>query len=353
MRKSVIFVVVLMLLAFIVSGCGGQSDKKEGTSGKQDQVIKLKMADSFPANHLISKEVAKYFIARVEELSKGKVKIEYFPAEQMGKLKDLMDMCSQGAVDMAYIPTSFLTGKLPLNSVIILPFYTTSQEGSTIMWKMVNGGILADEYKKYNLRPLFTCTTAQYDVGTAKKPIRSIDDLKGMKLKASGGIYEQIGRLAGANPVSISPNETYEAIQRGTVEGAFLSLYSVDGYKLNEIEKYHTYGAAFGGYPNVYAINEKVWQGLPKDVQDIIQKAGEDTVKHGSEVIDKSQEEFAQKFEKEGMQIYRLTPEDKKVWGEKIKGIKDIWINEMEGKGLPGKKVYDEFEKLCKEVVKQ
>lgn len=353
LKKSVLIVAILIFFSFVITGCGGQqAEETENTNNSNEKtVIKLKMADSFPTNHLISKGVAVYFKDRVEELTEGRVEIEYYPAEQLGKLNDLLDLCSQGATDISYIPTSFLTGKLPLNSVIILPFWTTAQEGSSIYWEMVNG-ILAEEYKKYNIKPIFICMTAQYDIGTTKKPIRSLDDLKGLTLKSSGGIYEKIHRLAGANPVSISPNELYEGMQRGIVEGAFLSFYSVDGYRLNELEKYHTYGASFGGYPNVYAINEDTWQSLPEDIQNAILQAGEDTVKHGAGVIDESQETFAKKFEEEGMEIYRLTPEEQKQWREKVMPIKDIWIKDMEEKGLDGKAVFDEFERLCNKYVK-
>lgn len=359
MKKFLRLLAAAALFAFVAllaAGCGGQKaaeEKKEQPQAKQEaqQEIKLKMADSFPVTHLFSADIAKFFIKRTEELTNGKVKIEYYPAEQLGKLKDLLNLTSQGVADIAYVAPTFLAGQLPLNTVMVLPNYTTAKEGSAIYHRLA-GSVLMDEFKKYGVRPIFVYTTPQYDVGTVKKQIKSPGDLKGMKIKTSGGIYDKIAQKYGVTPVVVPSPEIYEATQRGIVEGNFLSYVSVKGYRVYELEKYHTLGAAFGGYPVAYVINEKTWEKLPADIQKALLQAGEETSKHAGEVIDKQQEELAVEFEKQGMVIYRLTPEEQKKWREPLKGIENEWIQDMEKKGLPGKKVYEEFEKVCKEIVK-
>lgn len=355
MKKPVFFAAALIFAAFLLSGCGGQKQAAAPGGGGQQpakqEVITLKMSDYFPVTHLFSTECAKFFIDKVHEYTNGKVKIEYYPAEQLGKLVDQLKLTSQGVIDIGIAPASFIAGQLPLNTVIILPEWTTATQGSAIYNKLVKG-VLMPEFEKYGVRPVFAYTTPQYDVGTVKKPVTKPEDLKGMKLKTSGGLYDKIAQRYGVTPVVVPSPEIYESTQRGIVEGNFLSYVSVKGYRVDELEKYHTLGGSFGGFPELYVINEKKWQSLPKDVQEAILKAGEEASKHAGEVIDRDQERLAKEFEQKGMKIHRITPEEKKVWMEPLKGIEQEWIKDMEAKGLPGKAVYEEFHKLCQEIAK-
>ncbi|MQL51764.1 hypothetical protein GFC01_05705 [Desulfofundulus thermobenzoicus] len=354
MKKVVYFLCAIFLLAIILAGCGGQKQATTGgATGQQsgDKTITLKMSDYYPVTHIASSDLAKFFIDRVEKLTNGKVKIEYYPAEQLGKLKDQLNLTSQGVVDIGLAPASFLAGQLPLNTVMILPEWVTARQGSEVYNKLSKGSLM-QEFQKYGVRPVFVYTFPQYDVGTVKKPIKSPEDLKGMKLKTSGGLFDKIAQRYGVTPVVVPSPEIYESTQRGVVEGNILNLVSTKSYRANELEKYHTFGAALGGYPAAYVINEKAWQKLPEDVQKALIQAGDEASKHAGEVFDAEQEKLAKEFEQQGMTIYRLTDADREVWRKPLQGLEKEWIDEMEGKGLPGKQVYEEFHKLCQQTAK-
>ncbi|MGQ9825118.1 MAG: TRAP transporter substrate-binding protein [Desulfotomaculales bacterium] len=352
MRKLSYLLGIFLVLALATVGCSGKgTTPSTGEQPGKQEVITLKLADSVPVTHTNSAVVAKFFIKRIEELTNGRVKIEYYPAEQLGKQKDLLNMCSQGITDIAMVAPSFLAGQLSLNTVMILPFYSTATEGTAIYMRLNASGLLADEFKKYNVRPIIVHTTPQYDIVTVKKQIKSPSDLKGMKIKTSGGIYNKIAEKYGIVPVEVPSPETYEATQRGIVEGVLFSYPAIKSYRLNELAKYVTFGASFGGYPCVYVMNEQKFQSLPEDIRKALTQVGEETSKVAGEAWDKEEEKLLKEFEQQGLVIYRLSPEEKGKWKEYIKGIDQIWIEDMEKKGLPGKKVYEEFEKACKEGV--
>lgn len=362
MKRIFTLLGILLVMALVMAGCG--TNDKANSTGEQpakqpdnqeakQEVITLKLADSVPITHVNSKVVAKYFIERVDELTNGRVKIEYFGAEQLGKQKDLLNLNSQGIADIALLAPSYLSGQLPLNSVMILPFYSSAVEGTEVYKRLKATGLLDEEFKKYGLMPLFVHTTPPYDVVTTKKPIKSPNDLKGMKLHASGGIYNEIATKYGVTPVSVASPEMYEATQRGVVEGAFLSYPAVKSYKLNELVKYLTYGASFGGYPVVYTVNEQKWQSLPEDIQKALTQAGEDTAKVAGEAWDQKETEVLKEFEQQGLEIYKLSSEEKEKWKEPMKTVGQEWTDDMEKKGLPGKKVFEEFVKAVNEVQKK
>jgi len=321
-------------------------------TARGQEVIKLKMVHSFPVAHLGNQSVL-YFIERAEKLTNNRVKIENYPAEQLGKLKDFLNLCSQGIADIAYVAPAFYAGQLPLNTVMILPFFTTAVEGTEIYNRLLDTSPeLKQEFMKYGTRPLLVAASNQYDIGTVKKPVRSPGDLKGLKLKTSGGTYDKIAQQYGINGVTIPSPEIYEATQRGIIEGNILSLPSVKGYRLNELEKYHTLGARMGGFPWPYLVNEKKWQKIPGDIQKALLAAAKDYNTYLSEHWDQESLKLAEEFEKEGMTFYRITSTDRARWDAPLKGIDEIWIQDMEKKGLPGKKVFMEFKKICQEVAK-
>ncbi len=324
----------------------------ETQTAQGQEAIKLKIADSFPVTHPGHYSVL-YFIERIDKLTHGRVKIDYFPAEQLGKLKDYLNLCSQGIADIAYVPPSFYAGQLPLNTVGILPLYTSGIHGTEIYNRLINTvPDLTQEILRYGMRPLFVTLGDQYDIGTVRKPVRSPEDLKGLKLKTSGGLFDKIAKQYGIIGVTVASPEVYEATQRGIVEGNILTYPSVKAYRLNELEKFHTYGARMGGFPWLYMMNEKRWQKLPSEIQKALMIAAKDYNKHFSENWHNEGIRLVEEFEKAGMMIYRIQPKDRAKWEAPLKGIEEVWIQDMEKKGLPGRKVFAEFQKICQEVVK-
>jgi len=359
LKKSLSFfsLILALIMTLALIGCGG-GDKNaaketpaKATSDNTPTVV-LKYAHSFPVGHA-SYETIQFFGKRVEEISKGKVKIEVYPAEQLGKLKDLLNLCSQGIADIAYVPPSFYAGQVSLSTVMILPFYTTAKEGTEIFNRLVKDcPEISQEYLKYGVRFLYGNTTPQYDVGTVKKPVQTPEDLKGLKLKTSGGLFDKIAVRYGIQAVTVASPEVYEATQRGITEGNIFSYASIKGYRVNELQKFHTLGLRMGGYPLAYVINDKKWQSLSDDAKKALEQAGQETNKMHSERWDKDTEVLAAEFAKAGMTIYRIKPEDRAKWEAPLKGIENEWVQEMEKKGLPAKKVCDTFMKICKEVAK-
>jgi TRAP-type C4-dicarboxylate transport system substrate-binding protein len=342
MKKGSILILVFALLASL--------QMPQVSYGQE--VVTLKMGDSFPIGHA-SHETAKFFIKRVEALIGNKVKIEYYPAEQMGKLKDYLNLCGSGILDMAYVPASFYAGQIPLNTVMILPYWTTAVEGGKIYQRIIETTPeLTGEFMKYKVRPFMITCTSQLDVGTVKKAVRSPEDLKGMKLKTSGGLFDKIAIQYGVISVTIASPESYEAVQRGVVEGAIFAYPSAKGYRMNELEKYYTFGARMGGFPFVYVFNDKKWKTLSKDIQNALTAAARDYADYSGKEWDKQHIMLAEQFEKEGMTIYRIRAEERAKWDAPLKGIDEVWIKDLERRGLSGREVFESFKSASKEFVK-
>lgn len=342
MKKFIVLAVILTLMVIPISGMAASKDK----------VYTLKVADPFPIKHPLNK-IAKYFMAEAEKASNGRIKFKYYPAQQLGKLKDLLKITQQGMTDIAYVGMSFFPAQFNLNLVMNLPYYTSAAEGSQIYLKLLKTSPeIQKEWDKNKVRPLFLGVTNQYDVGSINRPFNSPADLKGLRVRVAGGLFETIAKRYGMVPITMASNEIYEALQRGILDGTVLTLPSVRGYRLNEMEKYHTLGMRLGGFVGGYAISLKSYRKLPPELQKALDDAGLKTTFYFAKVWDGMVDKLVAAFEKGGMKFTKITPEMRAEWDAPLKGLEEEWIKKLEAKGLPARKVFNQFEAIAKEIVK-
>ena len=137
----------------------------------QAQPIKFRVGDSFPNGHYIPKSATIPFFDEVKRLTNGAIEYEYYPAEQLGKAKDMLALTLAGVVDIAYVAPSFVGDKMPLAAVAELPLsFSTSCAGTAAYWKIAQDGGILDkkEFKPLGVRVLFTLVLPPYQVFFAK-----------------------------------------------------------------------------------------------------------------------------------------------------------------------------------------
>lgn len=354
-KKILLLVLLVFFTLMVVGGCG--SEKKEGKSAsapaekQTEEKITLKFASPFPATHTLVIDGDQYFIKRVQELTKERVEFKYYPAEQLGKAKDLLDLVSAGTADIAHIPVVYVSGKAPLSGALELPGLFNNLIVANKAALELTDHFYELEYKKLGVKPLAVFVEAgMYDVHTVKKPIKSIKDLKGLKIRVAGGAMEEVATYVGAMPVTLPSMELYETLQRGIVDGLFFPHLNCEPYKLNEILKYATVGANFGSTSGLFGMNEASWRKLPEDVQKAIIKAARESIIHLSEVLQAKEESAIKKAEQQGKVMYYLTSEEQKEWADFLKPTQEKWVKTMEQRGLPAQQVVEMYRKALKEA---
>jgi TRAP-type C4-dicarboxylate transport system substrate-binding protein len=349
MKKVWLFLVCAMVL-LIASACGNneasgtESEKSTNrTKESEGEVIKLKIADSLPTSNLLSSEGTVFFMNRVKELTDGKVEFEYYPAEQMGKANSYLDLTLSKTIDIGY--TSYSTDRLPLTEVATLPgAYSSAEEGSKIIWQLMKDYLIEEEYLKQGVRPLYAVALPQYQFVTAKKPVKSIDDFKGMKARVTGTMELAFDEL-GASPVFIPATEAYTAMERGTVDGVTFPFTSLAPYQIDDIAKYSTKGANLGSFTVVYSINEAVYQSLPDDVKEAIAQAGDETVEHLSKYLDQKNDELAKEYSA-NIEIYELSEEESEQWDKALEPVWDRWAEELEKRGFKANETIEKYKEI-------
>lgn len=307
---------------------------------------RLKVADSFPTSHYISVEAAKKFMDEATRLSNGELQFDYFPTEQLGKAKDLLQLTTTGLTDIAYIVPSYAPDKLPMSSVAELPgMYSTSCEGTHAFWKLIDeGGILnREEFEPNGVVPLMGFALPPYQISVTAKPLDGIDALKGQKIRAAGGAFELTLRALEAVPVRMAAPEIREALVRGTIDGSVGPLVSLAPYDLLTVMRHGTQKASFGGFVGTYSISKEVWDGLSQEQQAALKEAGRSTMEHFCTYADDNEAAGAKAFEEAGGTLWPYSAEQNAELAERVQPVADDWATRLEERGLPARQVLDAY----------
>lgn len=315
----------------------------------QDRKV-LRVADHLPAGHFISEYAAKPWMEAVTKATNGAVTFEYYPAQQLGKAKDMLSLTVSGVADVAYVGPAYISEKMPLSAVAELPGkFATSCEGTMAFYKLAKDGVLAKrELAPNGVRLLFTYVFAPYQIYNRDKKIEKPSDFQGMKMRSTGGPMDlMVERLQGV-PVRMPAPEVYESLSRGTVDSVVFPLSALLDYKLQGLVKYATQGENFGSFVAAYVISERLWKTLPANVQKAMVEAGEAITKQTCERADKDIAPNLEKLKQAGVTVVSFSPEQKKEISSLLAPVAKEWAEGLDKRGKPGTEVLKAFDEVLK-----
>jgi len=302
-----------------------------------EKTIELKFAHGFSPKHTMQVKVFEPWAEKITKLTNGRVKFTMFPGGALGKMPDHYSLAEKGLADIVYILQDYTPGRFPLTTVFELPFMIPSAEKcAEAMWKTYEKiPAFQEEYSKVKPLALFAHPPGHFH--TTKVPIKNISDFKGLKIRTATPSVTQALKIFGAAPVNMPITETYTALERGVVDGTVIPYEGVVIFKLDELLKYTT-PASFYTVTMAFLMNKKKWESLPDDIKKIFdENAGLPLSIEAGRVYDQVEPIMKEKCLKAGMQIVEMTPEAKAKLHEVTMPIREDWVKEMDGKGLPGK----------------
>ncbi|MBX6377117.1 MAG: TRAP transporter substrate-binding protein DctP [Clostridia bacterium] len=363
--------VMALVLAAFLTACGGKPASNSGTSSSggsaaggsaagsaaggagqttqpqaQAGTVTLKFADGYPPAHWVVVHFAKPWMERVTQYTQGRVQFEYYPAGQLGKLQDALNLLRSGSIDVGDVQPSLFPGELPLSGVALLPAaFDTGKAGSDAYNALLREGPVLEEFLKQGIRPVAAFVLPPYEIVTARKAVSRLEDVKGLKLRSGGGGHSLAITALGGTPVTLSGPDVYEALQRGTIDGAVWPLSSMKEYGMSEVVKHITVGAGLPGIIITFAVSEKTWQSWPEDVREAVRKASDEAFSEGVAWLDENTRAMAKEMEAKGIQLHPIADQEQTRWRQALLPVWDQWVKDMTAKGLPGAEVRQAFEK--------
>lgn len=308
----------------------------------------FRVADSFPTGHYISENTIKPFMAEVEKRSGGKATFEYFPAQQLGKAKDMMSLALSGVADIAYVAPAFVSDKLPLSVVAELPeAFDSSCQGTRAYWKLVKEGGLLDEIelKPAGLKVLFALVLDPYQVFvTRNHELTGLASFSGKKIRTTGGAKELALRKIGAVPVQIPTPEVREAASRGTIDGFLFPVSSIMPYDLAPHTGAATSGENFGSFVVTFVMARKKWESLPADLRKTMDDVGEEIVEAGCKNAEETTRTDRAKIEAAGVKFVTLPAADHEKIVDLMSEVGKEWAADLDKRGKKGSEVLKAFQ---------
>ena len=306
-------------------------------------------------NHLISAQHNRYVLCfkpwmdMIEKRTGGKVKFTSYFSNSLTPITEKFNSTVSGMADMSEMVPFVTPGRFPLSEIIALPEsgLETAENASKALWHLYKTiPEMKKEYKGVKLLFLYSCPKMM--LATTKKPIRRVEDLKGLKIWSPGSIPVMTGKALGYSPVFLPPGEVYLALEKGVLDGMVADFEITIGRRFIEVTRYMTTNIYIQNVPFAVIMNQGVWDGLPKDVQKVFEKlSGEWAGEFFSKTRDKEELEWKKVAIAKGMELIELPPEDLAKVRSLVKNVKDKYAADLEAKGLPGKKALAEIEKFA------
>jgi tripartite ATP-independent transporter DctP family solute receptor len=332
-------VAVVCLMSFLLMVIGTVN------GSAQEKQIKIRYVTQMPATHPLTQAEMK-MVKKIEERSKGRVKIEFYPAGQLYKGMELVNAVMSGAAEMGITPGNMLAGPAPLIDLFDIPFLLNNYDEVVKVWQGEPGEMIRKQLEKVGIKTIVFSPNGEATTFYGHKPLVKPSDFKGLKVRANTNMTGDLVRAFGASPVMFTSAEVYEAVQRKTIDAGSSGVTSIVERKWYEVSEYATLTfASYTMWPEI--INLKFWNNLPKDIQQIITDVQKEHLAFYLKETAKADKD-AVNILKTKVKVYELTAADKKVWADAgRKAVIDGWLKRT---GADGKKVADWIEQNMKQM---
>lgn len=282
------------------------------------------------------------FIEAVEAQSGGRIDMEFYPSMQLGgKAGDLIEQMEDGVVDIIVTIPGVSPGRFSGLEGMDLPFtnvgVSTGQTASLLAF--ADTWLKDNEFKGIKILHMHATDAAVFH--TVDKPIEKMADFSGMRLRAPGRYLGEAIKAWGGTPVGLPLGETYEALERRQVDGMAMNWAIITPYKFQEVTKYHLENPVYQN-PIMVLMSQASYDKLPDDLKAVIDaNIGLDKSVAVAAEIDKLTVAAKDDITKAGGTIYSISDEERAAWKEAVKPVYELWIGEMDKRGLPGQKMFD------------
>lgn len=313
------------------------------------QTTTLRVADSLPAGHFFAERGMKFWMTEVRKETHNAIDMQYFPSEQLGKAKDMLQLVTTGVADIAYVVPSYVSDKMPLMTVSELPGMAKSScQGTKAFMRLVRGGVLDQKEMTPNgVVILFATVLEPYQV-YANKDIDSLEGMKGLKLRTAGAAQAATIKAIGGVPISMAAPETYDSLARGTIDGVVFPSTSLLAYDLQSRLKSGTTGVSFGTVVLTYAMSQKRFNGFPENVQKAMLSAGDSAARNVCEFLDHSGKANQAKITAAGVKLFKLSEADMQKLAEASTATQKEWAAQLDKRGKPATEVLEAYANALK-----
>ncbi|MBN1375200.1 MAG: TRAP transporter substrate-binding protein [Dehalococcoidia bacterium] len=354
MKKSIFVTILVAVLAisFMMPSCTSSpapdaaSQTRSTSPAEDNKVYEFSYSVFFPPTHL-NAVLAQQYCDEINARTNGKVKITVFSGGTLTPAPQVYDGVVNGLSDMGMSVLAYTMGRFPACEMIDLPH---GYANGFVATKVAND--FYNEFKPAEfdqVHVLYFHAHGPSVILSTKKPVKQIEDLKGMVIRSTG-VGAKIIEALGGKGYGAAQGEAYELMSKGTIDGSYTPRETLKGWKQAEVIKYVTECVDVGSTADMFVvINKSKWDSLPADLQKIFTDVSNEWIeKHGKvwTYYDKVAIDYFNTFE--GREVIKLSSKESAKWMSAATPLKDTYISERMAKGVPA----ESYEKYLNERAK-
>jgi len=329
-------VVLLWAIILIVTCCAACTGP---APGEPEQTIRIRYADQNDSDGWEAVKAAQPWLDCIEQSTAGRVKFEAFYSESLVKGSDAWDAARHDLTDLAWMFHCYWADKTTLANVISLPLlpFKSARQASGILWQLYQQyPSLRDQFNENQI--LVMWASSPYFLVTAHKPVKTLDDLKGLRLRVPAGPPADILKTLGAVPVEVGMPDINLYLQNGVIDGITTSWESLLSFKQYRLTKYYTYIPIFTVYFS-QAMSRPTWDRLPSQVQAQIMSCSqlEGSLFWGENMFDSAARAGHDLVRSQSLEMVEYTIPDEELvrWQSAARPVWEDWVKAQTAAGYP------------------
>jgi TRAP-type C4-dicarboxylate transport system substrate-binding protein len=311
----------------------------------QAQEVVLKVSHFLPPVSPGQKKFIEPWCDKIAAESLGKMKCQIYPSMQLGGTPpQLVSQVRDGVADIIWTLPGYTPGRFPISEVFELPFFATTPEAtSRALWDFIQ----KDAIKEFaGMRLITTWVPGPYVLHLRDKEVKTLGDLKGMKVRGPSRLGTKLLAALGAVPVGMPVPQMAESLSKGVIEAAIVPWEVVPPTKTHELTKY---SAEIGGdhamlaSTMIFAMNKAKYDSLPADLKKVIDdNSGRETSAWVAGEFLAADAPGRKMAQDRGTTIYQISADEVSKWKAAAMPVTEEWIKEVSANGVDGQKMYDD-----------
>ena len=338
MKRLFLCCLIVVLLAFFLMPAGVMAASKSK--------MHLKFSTWHPPASREVKTVWKPMLEALKEKSGGRITYTLYAGGALGKGPEHYDIVAKGLSDMGYYTATWTPGRFPLSDVLSLATWVDGKDLAVDIGNKMYEEALSKEFPGVKMIELNGCIQAFL---WTRKPVKTLEDCKGLKIRAPGGHQTNYIKSLGAEPVFMPLGDVYLALETGTIDGLVTCPPLVLAFKLHEVAKYGVV-ATFGCVTEGVIMNQKSWDKTPDDLKPIIMEVCGNPFRTTGGLNRDVYKVMMKEIQDKGVTLYTPPPEEQQRWFKGFQEVTKKWVDDLEAKGLPAKETVMKYKKVTEEI---
>lgn len=283
-------------------------------------VERLRVAGNFPADHSVSRAM-ELFKERVEEKSNGDIRVDLFPAMQLGGATENVDQVRSGTIFAVFTSIAYFTRTVPEYEAVSLPFLFDSRDQAFKVMDGKVGEIFDAKMGELGFVNLGYGELGFRHVTNNLRPITSVEDFRGMRIRLQPNeVHLQTFRALGANPISMDVSELYSALQQGVLDGQENPYNIIASRRFNEVQKHLSDSGHFYDFINAVA-NKRLYERLSDAHRAIVDDAMKEAMEWQRKTAAEEEMDWRNKLIESGMTFTPISAETRAALREATSSV--------------------------------